>query len=55
MRRIVGSAFVQRLLDAGDDHQRGIEAVAALAADLSAAMRTMAISIFATGRGVPPW
>jgi tryptophan synthase alpha chain len=38
---IVGSAFVRRLLDAGDDHARGIADVKALAAELSAAVRSV--------------
>jgi tryptophan synthase alpha chain len=37
---IVGSAFVQRLLDAGDDHAAGIEAVRRLAGELAAAVRS---------------
>ncbi|MFF4649066.1 tryptophan synthase subunit alpha [Streptomyces sp. NPDC001380] len=36
---IVGSAFVQRLLDAGQDEEAGLAAVRALAADLAAGVR----------------
>jgi tryptophan synthase alpha chain len=39
---IVGSAFVQRLIDAGDDHAAGVRAVGALAADLAAAVHRTA-------------
>jgi tryptophan synthase alpha chain len=39
---IVGSAFVQRLIEAGDDHAAGVRAVGALAADLAAAVHRTA-------------
>ena len=39
---IVGSAFVRRLLDAGDDHPAGVRAVAGLAAELAAGVRRAA-------------